>query len=205
LLLVFAFQLSGQENDWKLKKQTKDLTIFYRQPPASKLKELKMTAIFESNLSTIVAVLKDVEAYPEWLYGCRRAEVVHTLAPFRFMYVEMDFPWPLSDRDYYGQAHLVQDPHTKVVTSRMVGIPEFGPEEENFVRIPQMEVIWKFTPIDEKTTHLDYLLRSDPGGSLPAWLINLALDKGPSRSLRQFGAMLKLEKYKKQSFAYIQN
>ncbi|MBK6947604.1 MAG: hypothetical protein IPH16_05565 [Haliscomenobacter sp.] len=51
------------------------------------------------------------------------------------------------------------------------------------VRIPVMQYQWTLTPGNGVLT-VDYQLRSDPGGSLPAWAINLGLDQGPVQTIK---------------------
>ncbi|MEN0004702.1 MAG: START domain-containing protein [Bacteroidota bacterium] len=205
LAIVMVNSAFAQENQWEPKKETDNLSVYYRDVPDSKLKELKVSTTFRANLSTIVAVLRDVPAYPLWIYGCEAAEVVERKDNANYIYAQMDFPWPLSDRDYYAKATLHQDSQTKQVTSYLVALPTYSSEKEDFVRIPKMEVTWIFTPLDKNTVQLDYLLSSDPGGALPSWLVNMFLDKGPTKSLARFREMLQLDKYKNQNFAIIQN
>lgn len=204
LLLGSIFvSLNAQEYDWKLKKKTDELSVYYRKRPDSKINELKLTTTIEARLSTVVALLRDTEACPQWVYNCVKSEIVKTEGPFRYIYSEMNFPWPLSNRDFYARTHITQDKDTRVVTSRLVAMPGFRPEKEDMVRIPEMNVTWIFTPIGKNLIRLDYLLASDPGGALPSWLINMALDKGPTKSIAQFKKMLQYPKYTGQSFAFI--
>jgi hypothetical protein len=36
-----------------------------------------------------------------------------------------------------------------------------------------------------------YILEADPGGSVPAWMVNMFIDKGPFESFKKLSGLLK--------------
>jgi hypothetical protein len=47
------------------------------------------------------------------------------------------------------------------------------------VRVPSYKADWKVTMPTPETIHISYFMEVDPGGSAPAWLLNMFADKGP--------------------------
>jgi len=47
------------------------------------------------------------------------------------------------------------------------------------VRIPMSLAIWTVTTGSDNTVHLQYVLQLDPGGSVPAWILNAFCLKAP--------------------------
>jgi hypothetical protein len=57
------------------------------------------------------------------------------------------------------------------------------------VRIPFSEAKWRVTRLNQSSLKIDYTLRVDPGGYVPAWLANMAMAEGP------FYSFSKLKEY----------
>lgn len=209
LSILFLFvSISGwaQESPWKLKKETTNLQVFVREVPNSNINELKLTTTFEADLTTIAAVFKDVKAMPEWIYKCTESEWVKQEGEIDgVIYSKFDFPWPLNDRDLVARGDLVQDPQTKVLTSTMEALPNLLPLNPGVIRIPSMKIQWTFTPIAPGKVFVEYQLLSDPGGNLPGWIVNTAIDKGPIESMEGLRRLLKNPKYQNKPITSIMN
>ena len=205
LLLVSTTFSYTQDNNWVLKNETDDIKIFYRKAPESKVNEVKVETEIKSNLSTVIAVLRDIQAYPDWIYNCVLAERLPQATPeVNYYYSEINFPWLLSNRDFIARSQLTQDPATKIIEIQVEGISDMLPEKKKKVRIPEMKINWKISPLDEDRVHISYHLHSDPGGSIPAWLINMFIDQGPRHTLQDLHKMLERGKYQEVKFADIQ-
>lgn len=191
---------------WKHMYEKDNITVYYRKSPESSIHELKLTTTVNASLSSVVHLLQDVKAYPEWVYRTVSAHEIKEISPREtYYYVVSDFPWPLTNRDYVAHNKLSQDKKTKIVTSNSVASPTVLTEKKEFVRIKEMKTEWKFTPLSNGFVNVTYTLQSNPGGNLPDWLINLAVDKGPYETLLKFKALLQEEKYRKVKVAYIQD
>ena len=94
-----------------------------------------------------------------------------------------DFPAPFSDRDVILHFVIKQDPITKQVISSSQSANNFIPENDGIVRVIIIETKWTFTPISDGKVRLEYQIKSDPAGSIPKWLVNLAADEAPVRSM----------------------
>lgn len=206
ILLIIGTSLTAQDSQWKLKRETENLQVYHRKVAESRINELKLVTTLDASLSEVVAVFSDVEALKEWVYKCSEAKRLEQVSETEgIIYTKMDFPWPLSDRDLIARGDLQQDPQTRVVTSTMVGVADYMPEREGVIRIPQLRIKWTFKPVGTRKVYVEYELLSDPGGNVPAWLINLAIDQGPIKSMEGLREMLKRPKYQNQQFAYIQD
>ena len=184
------------EEVWEFKKESEGIKVYYRESKASNVKELKITFNVDASLNTMMAVLKDIPAFTEWIYKCEEPRFIKKVSDKEiYYYNKINFPWPLSDRDAIAKSTVSQDPATKVIRTHNVAIPDLEPENKGVVRIQNLDIQWIITPIDATTSHVDYFLLADPGGSLPKWLINMAIEKGPLKSMKAFREMVKKEKY----------
>lgn len=185
-LLVFSFQTNAQNQSWKLVKESKDIKVYYRTMPGSEIKEVKIITTFEASLSTIVSVLTNVNDYPKWVYGAMESNVINRIsANEMYYYNKLDFPWPLSDRDIVIHTHIKQDPKSKTVISISEANPTLLSTKKDLIRMKEFNSQWTFTLIGNKVLG-EYKFKSNPGGNIPPWMINLALDEGPVRTIENF-------------------
>ena len=210
ILLTLCICFSGlgmaQEIPWKHKKSEDGVEVYYRKSPDSRVNELKIKTTIDASIISVVAALRDIPAYTEWVMNCQKAEKLFAKSMVQTCYYsQVDFPWPLSDRDFIAQNDLFQDPATKIVYSKLKGVPDYLPEKPGFVRIQHLKITWKITPLSTDKVAVDYHFQSDPGGNIPAWMINLAIDKGPVSSIKKLRTMVRKEKYQTAIVPGIQN
>ena len=203
-LLFLTPILYTQNSDWILSSEKDDMKVYFRESSDSKVKELKFTFTVNSTLSAIVSVLDDVENYSKWVYKLDNSKILKKVNENEMFYYNlMDFPWPLSDRDMIGYSRTFQNPNTKIVTSHTLGRASYLDEKEDIVRIKTVEIKYIMKPNNNGSVTIDYYLKSDPAGNLPSWLVNLALEHGPTETIKEFRKLLASEPYKSASVPYI--
>jgi hypothetical protein len=107
-------------------------------------------------------------------------------------YAVVDFPWPFDDREMYIISHYEISADEKLITTNSKAVPRKDIEErEDHVRITDMELGWTLTENDNKETEIIYIMRSDPGGVIPAWIVNLALEAGPTNTMNGLKDLVK--------------
>jgi len=197
LFFLLPFYSPTGDADWVFKKEISGIKIYTREADDSDIKELKFTTVINSSVSSTIALLVDVDNYDQWVYKCAESTILKELNELQsYCYYNVDFPWPMSDRDMIIYSEIVQDPVTKEVISSSYGRPEYIPEKEGRVRIYDHFNQWRFKPTSSNRIEATYLLKSDPAGSIPSWMINLAIDQGPLKSMKGFLKHLNDEKYK---------
>jgi len=193
LLCTLCF---GQESDWEFKRQANNISVYTKSLPNTNIKSLKIIMEADVPINSVVALLLDISAYQKWVYKCNYSEHLKAETPLStYDYYQIDFPWPFSDRDMYVHSRTTRNPETGIVTSESVGVPDFGPEKEDYIRIQEHQNKWIITPLSPTRTHLVYTLKADPAGAIPDWLINLAADQGPMKSMKSFLKLVKTLPY----------
>jgi hypothetical protein len=120
-------------------------------------------------------------------------------------YTKFDFPWPLADRDVVMRSKLVQDPQTKVVTSVSTAEPWHLAEYADVVRIKKASTHWVMHPNDSGWLYIEYFVYSDPGGNIPDWAVNMAIDVGPRETVKSIRNILKEPAFQKVRLAHIKD
>lgn len=168
------------QNNWKLQKEKDGIRISSRPAPGSDFKDIRVETDLSGNTDQLAAILMDIPRYTEWAYATKKSSLIKTLGPGKLIYYsEIEVPWPATNRYFYAQFELKKDPveHSFQLTS--VSLPEYGATQKDLVKVPFSKGSWTVTTLNSKTIHVDYILQLNPGGSLPAWVLNLFSTKGP--------------------------
>ena len=195
LLTVLSLQTSAQ-HEWKLNTNKDGIKVFTSLPENSPFKAVKTVGNVEATMSQLAMVLMDVSNTEDWVYGAKNPKLLKQFSPTDLIYyAEAALPWPMTNRDFIIRITMTQDPVTKVVTMSTENLPKYVPEKKGIVRIYRSTGIWKLTPVEKGVIRVEYTLQVDPGGSIPAWLVNLFATTGPYQSLKALRKEVKLAKY----------
>ena len=79
------------------------------------------------------------------------------------------------DRDYTVRVTATADPTSGEIEVAFVSAPEAGPSvQAQYVRVTAIQGSWTLVPTRGGGSLVTYVVASDPGGTLPVWLINRA-------------------------------
>ena len=186
----------SSEDDWDILKEKEQYTIYGRKLHQSKFKEIKVKGRIQSSLSAIVMALEDIEYQEKWVLRTLDAYEIDQLGVGKYhFYLSTDMPFPVTDRDLVVYYERTQDTETKVVTTRSHAKPDLIPKEKSLVRIPVFDSYYILTPIGDGWLEMEYFLKIDPGGALPAWVVNLAASKGPDITMKALYKVIASGKY----------
>ncbi len=205
LTVLFSVSMQGQYGTgWKLARDHAGVKVYLRQSPDSKIKELRFTSTVEASLNAIAYLLTNVEGFDNWVYASVKSETIHKISDQEiYYYTEMDFPWPFSNRDLVLYSKFWQDPHTLALHSKTTSAHWLLPEKDGIVRITVADLRWTFTPLGNGLVRVDYYMKSDPGGHIPAWLVNLAADQGPLQTMALLRKELQKDLYRNKKLAFV--
>jgi hypothetical protein len=204
LLFLTAGLTARSQSDWELRTQKKGITVYTRTFPDSKFKAIKVELLLQTNLTRLVAVLLDVNTATDWVYATKSATLLKQVSPSELIYYsEVRLPWPMSNRDFIARLIATQDPHTKVVTIDGPTIADYVPVKKDVVRVKHSEGKWIITPMGNGHLRVEYTLRTDPGGDVPAWLFNLFVTHGPLESFEKLQQQVQKPAYNNARLPFI--
>ena len=208
LLISFFFSAlhGSSQTNWKLKSSKDSMNIYTAEVPGSRLNAIKIVTNVSTTMSALAAVMLDIDATGEWVYATKSIKVLKQVSPADvYYYSELSFPWPTSNRDFVAHIILSQDHTSKVMTLEATNVSEMVPVKPGIVRVSKSIAKWTFTPLSKTLIRVEYMLECDPGGSLPAWLINLFATKGPFESFKKLRTQLQKPVYRQARFAFIKD
>lgn len=204
VLALFSFVQEKQESKWELRKFENGISVYSRTAEGSNIKELKSVFQIKTSLSSIVALLDDFESYPQWVYRCAKSSTLKKTSDQELIhYQSVAPPWPVSNRDIIVKVDLTQDPVTKVILQKSTCIPDYIPRVEGHIRVVLFKALWTLTPLKNGLVNVEYQLLLDPGGMVPAWVINLGIVDGPYETELKMKKWLFKEKYQSAKISFI--
>lgn len=102
----------------------------------------------------------------------------------RDVYITTRLPWPVSDRDAPLRVSFYQEPETYDLVMPIELNPGM-PEQKGYVRMPQMQGYYRFSPVAPGEVEVTIEVILDPGGAIPAWIANIILRDIPYFSLKR--------------------
>lgn len=168
----------SQEN-WKPTGEKDGIKTYSQKRSDTKINAVKLEAVFPTTLSHLSAVITDVSAYDTWIFNSRSTRLLKQVSPSElYYYSEVIFPWPAVNRDFVSHVVINQNPVTKEVSIKAKNVSGWEPKKNKLVRIDYSEGSWQLIPLSNKEVQVIYTLQVDPGGDLPAWIINSFSSKG---------------------------
>jgi len=203
---IFFITATYAQDSWKLKTEDEGIKVYTRAVSNSSFKAVKVNCQVSANTSQFVAVIMDIKNSVTWAYHTKSATVLKQVSPSElYYYSEVQVPWPVHNRDFICHIMVKQNPQTKVVTIDAPCLGDYIPEKNGIVRVTQSVGKWVITPAGKDTLNIEYTLALDPGGDVPAWLINLFAAEGPMQTFKKLKIQLQNPAYQHIDLPYIVN
>ena len=204
--LAASFNICIAQETWKLKTEEDCIKVFTRPVADSKFKALKVECNLHTSARHLVAEIMDVKNCTSWVYHTKSITLLKQPSPKEiYYYSEVNVPWPAQNRDFIAHLKVEQNPQTKVVTIDAPCINEFVKEKEGDVRIKHSLGKWVITPLSNSEVHVEYSIEVDPGGSVPAWLVNMFATEGPLQSFKKLRQILQASPDKGKQLTFIED
>ncbi|HEX5171964.1 MAG TPA: START domain-containing protein, partial [Cyclobacteriaceae bacterium] len=173
---------NAQEN-CKLKKDKDGIKVYTCDEEDSKFKSLRAEFSLERiTKDQLKSFLLDGDNYLTWQYKMIESKVLQPLGDDEVIVRSvLDAPWPVTNREMIVKVSIVDKTGGLTVTTSSIGYTY--PMSDDLVRVPFSQAIWEIAPVD-KGLSVRYFLRINPGGSIPTWLVNMAMAEGPYETFR---------------------
>lgn len=186
-ILVFLFpsiniDITSETNDfgsWKLIKDKNGIKVYVNKAPKV-FASVHIHARVETTIKKFIDYTHNVEAYTDWIYACIEAKTLHQEGNIIIYSTVTDMPFPFSDRILTLRSS--HDIHAQYYEANSYSVPSKNPEG-SYVEIPHFEGVWKVRQITPDVISIDYTVKTDPGGHIPPWMFNLAVDVGPFKTM----------------------
>ena len=188
ILALFIFPSTFGQYHWQLVKNKNGLKIYTANQENTRVKAIKVEADLKGNLDKLESVLRNPAACKTWVFNTKTANLIQSISVNSIVgYMDSSFPWPASNRDVTVVTTLSKTNGIMRVLSRDTALV---PVQKNIVRITDFYNTWNISKRGDNNLHIDYFLTFDLGGSLPAWIVNAFITKGPYESFLKLSELI---------------
>jgi hypothetical protein len=187
--LVMASQsvvwAANTDGPWEKVSHKRGVLVERRNVAGSNLKEFRGSAVLTAPLEHVLAVFTDVEGATEWMDSCKESSLVENKsAREKIVYNRTKAPWPVADRDAVLRNLISVDEQDHRVQLEFVTVSHPNmPTVKKVVRMPFLRGHWYFWPMPDGKTRVEYQVHANPGGQLPAWLVNYVSRELPAKTI----------------------
>jgi ribosome-associated toxin RatA of RatAB toxin-antitoxin module len=198
--------MTAWAEDWELARQDKqrNIQVYTRAQENSPYNEFHAQTVVSQPINTVVAVLADINAWPQWVARIKEVSVLKKQDGQSWVYVVYKLPYPFVERDTVLYARLAKNPQTSEVTINGYAlsgysIPKKSPVKR--VRLNNISSTWRLTPLASGGTKIELSGRGEPGGYMPSLIFNYNLPDEPQQTLRLLRKMLLRPQYAAEKLA----
>lgn len=201
LIFVILFSIHNYtyafQNEWEPYKEEVGIKLFRRPVKDSSLYELKAVTIINTSIEAIGLVLIDLPSYPKWMAGCKKTEIIEQIDENTLLtYYIQKIIWPLKDRYAVLKSIIEIDWKSGLFTVEFVAIDNSHVRiQENLIRMAMMKGRWVIQAIGDKQARVIYTIMVDPGGTLPAILVNTEMKSIHFNTMRGLKRITAEKKY----------
>jgi ribosome-associated toxin RatA of RatAB toxin-antitoxin module len=162
---------------WDQVTEVEGMQVERRLLPGMGRYEVRVSTVAPFPPQVIFETLWRHHEYPEFVPYLQHLTILKQAPTEKVLYEQITMPF-VRDRDYTVKVTAEREPATGRMQVTFVSAPEDGPPpQDRYVRVTAIHGSWTLVPTRDGGTLVTYVVSSDPGGALPAWLVNRAQRK----------------------------
>ncbi len=190
--LIFSNSLSGQ--DWKFIKERDGIKIYTRNDENNPVKSYRGEVDLKTTMDKLRLVIGNIKSFDWWDESISQIKVLdYKEEHYIKYYLVYHVQWPFEDRDLCVQSVITNDSVTGVRKVMATPLLDVVPEEHGKVRIKNYWQSWTMTPEADGMIHLTLEGSVDPGGNIPAWLVNMVISDTPLNIIKKVRAKVEVQ------------
>lgn len=158
---------------WRMVDSKNGIMVFLRPSASHNSNEFKVVAVINAKIEVLVAVLRDIPAFPLWMAHCDVSQLLEHEDDDRYLFhFVQNLPWPAKDRDMVIQATAARNWEqgwfkVDFNTTQYAGMPPTA----GLIRMTASgSFLLEF--IDRHHTQVTFSINADPAGMMPAFVVN---------------------------------
>ena len=178
LALELAVNSINAQESWTLKKNMEGIRIYTRSVEGKNIKEYKAITWVDAPMEAVIQELLTAPVYlntplPDVSYLVSEENNSEYV-----FYVKKELPWPIRDRDVVTSLKIAHKDQ-KQCKLLLKALPEGLPKSKGILRVKELMGHWLIETSEEGKTKVVQQLFFDPEGTLPDFLVNSLLVRGP--------------------------
>ena len=197
--IAITFILTGitshAQKDCKLQKDLDSIKVYTCHTDTSRFKSIVAEFTLRTTIEQLTQLILNVPNLTKWQYNTIEAQTIKEISSSeQIYYTVIEAPWPVTDRDMVVRIKTKHDRNNRSLIITTESEAEALPKKVGYVRVPSSHAKWIVTQKNKNQLQIKYTMQIDPGGSVPAWLVNWVCAEAPYRSFKNLKAILEMKK-----------
>lgn len=185
--------------EWKVVTRANGI-VGYTRPSGFPIDEVRAVGTVAAPLAALEAVLRDIPAEKRFGYRCAEAYRIDIpglmITPDAFpIYYRMDLPYPVQDRDTIWHVRFSYNRDKEILKAKLQAIDSNYASHDGIVRMRKGYATFTLKARGPGQTEVDYTAQCDPGGTLPAFLVNMILKDFAPTTIAKLREVVKDQTY----------
>jgi ribosome-associated toxin RatA of RatAB toxin-antitoxin module len=174
ILALLAGPAAAEDGAWHRVLERDGVVVERRNDPGPRFHEVRATAHSPLSPATIMATLWKHEDWVEFVPYLKRLDVLRDDGDTKLLYEQFRVPFA-TDRDATMRVARAVSPARGLYEVTSTAVPDEGPPASSeYVRVRESTSRWRLAPAEDGGTVVTYTIRANPGGLVPAWVVNQA-------------------------------
>ncbi|MEW5676681.1 START domain-containing protein [Flavobacterium enshiense] len=181
---LFAMLQSHAQKKTNLAMDKEGIKIYLTKMDTTAFKEYRAVMTVKANIDTVAKQILDIKSLNKWNYKTRKSELIKKISDSSWVfYMNHHLGWPIQDRDHVSKVTLTKKTNEQIIT--IFPMNNLVKEKEGIVRLTNFKGFWYLKKISEKQTLVVQQIYGNPGGSIPAFMVNMIVTRGPYDTFRE--------------------
>lgn len=191
MALFLCVTRATAQAEWRRVAARDGIKVYTKAVPDSKIRAMKAECVLDAGVDEVVALLLDVKAAERWVCHTKSCKLIKRVSDTELFYhTEVNLPWPLDNRDFVTHLSVVKHEKSDVVTVEAPAVPGMVPLRAGVVRISASVNRWLIRPLPNGKVWVEYTLQVDPGGHIPAHVVNMFACRAPIETFQNMRSVL---------------
>ena len=183
---MFATAQAKPLDNAKLSMNKNNIKVWTYQNSQNPVFLYKAETIYDTPLEKAVGLILDVDHAVQWVPYMGSVKVLSRddkKGEF-LLYMVLDFPFPLKDRDLVVQGKIVKDAQG-VISIKNKAIDKGYAKNPDYVRLTHYEGDWSFQKLANNNVKVSTYGYANPEGSIPLTFVNMFVQQQPYQMLQK--------------------
>ena len=183
---MFATAQAKPLDNAKLSMNKNNIKVWTYQNSQNPVFLYKAETIYDTPLEKAVGLILDVDHAVKWVPYMGSVKVLSRddkKGEF-LLYMVLDFPFPLKDRDLVVQGKMVKDAQG-VISIKNKAIDKGYAKNPDYVRLTHYEGDWSFQKLANNKVKVSTYGYANPEGSIPLTFVNMFVQQQPYQMLQK--------------------
>lgn len=192
MALFLCVTCAVAQADWKRVAARDGIKVYAKTIPDSKIRAMRAECTLDAGMEEVIGLLLDVNAAERWVCHTKSCKLIRRVSDTELFYhTEVSLPWPLDNRDFVTHLRVIKHEKNDMVTIDAPAVPGILPVREGIVRISSSINRWLVRPLPNGKVWVEYMLQVDPGGHIPAHVVNMFACRAPIETFQNMRKVLR--------------